>query len=147
MPFKESSHIFGKWNFLALILRNFLYSRKRKHRKNFLYFFKRKLSLYFTKRNFLIFRERYIQRPNIFRTRGIFRTVTYLELEAYSEPWFIQNPRHIQNTVKHLRWNVLQKQLPSALSYIPGNEAFLTNISLIFQKATFRAQKVKRNHS
>ena len=35
------------------------------------------------------------------------RTLTYLELQAYSEPWYIQNPRHIQNSVKHLRWNVL----------------------------------------
>ena len=39
--------------------------------------------------------------------KGIFRTLAYLELEAYSEPWYIQNPWHMQNTVKHLRWNVL----------------------------------------
>ena len=40
------------------------------------------------------------------------------------------------------------KQLPtSALSYIPGNEAFSINISLIFQEATFRARKVKRTQS
>ena len=63
--------------------------------KNFLYFLKRKLSLYFRKRNFLIFRER------------LFRTLTHLDLEAYSEPWYIQNQRHIQNTVKYRRWNVL----------------------------------------
>ena len=54
---KKSSYIFfyfRKWNFLALILRNF---RKRKF---FLYFGKqkpRKNSLYFRKRNFLIFQE------------------------------------------------------------------------------------------
>ena len=35
---------------------------------------------------FLIFRERYIQNPSIFRTRSIFRTLTYLEVEEYSEP-------------------------------------------------------------
>ena len=33
------------------------------------------------------------------------------------------------------------------LSYIPENEAFLTNISLIFQEVTFGARKVKRTHS
>ena len=35
--------------------------------------------------------------------------MAYLELEAYSESWYIQNPRRIQNTVNYLRWNVLQK--------------------------------------
>ena len=44
---------------------------------------------------FLVFRK-----PNF----HIFR-----ETLAYSEPWYIQNLRHIQNTVKHLRWKVLQK--------------------------------------
>ena len=40
------------------ILKNFLYFRKRKPRKKFLYFLlKRKLFLYFKKRNFLIFQE------------------------------------------------------------------------------------------
>ena len=56
-----------------------------------------KKSLYFRKRNILIFRERYIQNPNMFRTL------------VYS------NQRHIQNIFKHVRWNDLQKQLPSAL--------------------------------
>ena len=40
---------------------------------------------------------------------GIFRILTYLEQEAHSEPSYIQNPRHIQNIIKHLQWNVLQK--------------------------------------
>ena len=31
----------------------------------------------------------YFQNPSIFRTGSIFRTMTYLELEAYSEPWYI----------------------------------------------------------
>ena len=43
--------------------------------------------LYFRKCNFLIFLERHIQNPSKFRTRSIFRTLTYLELEAYPEPW------------------------------------------------------------
>ena len=42
--------------------------------------------------------------PSDFQNPGIF-----LEIETYSEPWYIQKPRHIQNTGKHLRWNVLQE--------------------------------------
>ena len=30
---------------------------------------------------------------------------------AYLEPWHIQNPRHIQNTAKHLSWNTSLKIL------------------------------------
>ena len=30
---------------------------------------------------------------------------------AYLEPWHTQNPRHIQNDVKHLSWNMLFKSL------------------------------------
>ena len=67
--------------------------------------------------------ERYIRNPNIFRTL------------TYSELWHMQNPRHIQNTVKHLRWNVLQKQLPSALSYISRNGTL----------QPFCAQKTEKN--
>ena len=36
---------------------------------------------------------------------GIFKTLTY------SESWNIQNPTHVQNPVKHVRWCVLWKQL------------------------------------
>ena len=39
----------------------------------------------------------YIQNLDIFRTRSIFRT------PVYSERCHIQNPRHIENPVKHLR--------------------------------------------
>ena len=35
--------------------------------------------------------------------KGIFRTLTYLELVGYSEPWYTQNQRYIQNFVKHLQ--------------------------------------------
>ena len=41
---EKDSLYFRKWNFLALILKKF---RKRKPRKNFIYFLKRKLFLYF----------------------------------------------------------------------------------------------------
>ena len=44
-PFTKSSYIFRKWNFLALMLRDFLY------------FLKRKLFLYFRKWKFLIYYE------------------------------------------------------------------------------------------
>ena len=46
---------------------------------------------------------------------------TLNDLSNNVEPWYIQNPRHIQNTVKNLRWNVLQKYLPSAL-LIPSSK-------------------------
>lgn len=62
---KKSSNIFRKWNFLALILRNFLYFLKRKlfyisGNSMFLYFRKRKFQtklLNFRKRNSFIFLE------------------------------------------------------------------------------------------
>ena len=38
-----------------------------------------------TLRSSLVFRERYIQNPAIFRTRGIFRTLVYLKSETSSE--------------------------------------------------------------
>ena len=31
---------------------------------------------------------------------SIFRNLAYLEREAYSEPWYLQKPRDIQNTEK-----------------------------------------------
>ena len=49
----------------------------------------------------------YIQNPDIFRTRSIFRILAYTQpdifrIPVYSERWHIQNPRHIQSPVKHL---------------------------------------------
>ena len=41
--------------------------------------------------------------------KGLFRALAYLELEAYSEPWYIQDPTHIQDNAKHLPCDVLQK--------------------------------------
>ena len=80
---------------------NFLYFKNRKPRKNFLYILKRKLFLYLRKwklrKNFLYFRKRkprknalYFRKMNLlYRGIGIFRTLVYLELEAYSKPWYI----------------------------------------------------------
>ena len=57
----------------------------------------------------------------IFRTRGIIRTLSNIYdgkfysqpcvTPAYLEPWHIQNPRHIQNTAKHLSRKILFKTL------------------------------------
>ena len=98
--------------------KNFLYFRKLlgASEKNSYVFLQRKLFLYFRKRkprrkSFKYKKTFYISGKETFLyfEKGIFRTLAYLELEAYSEPWYIQNPRHIQNSVNHLRWNVLQK--------------------------------------
>ena len=74
-------------------------------------FFSEKVSYIFSKKScseniFYIFSKKLI-----FRKRNclIFRTKAYTEPMAYSE-----------NTVKHLQWNVLQKQLPRAL-FSPQN--------------------------
>ena len=48
-------------------------------------FSKKSFYNFFRKRNFLIFQERYIRNPSIFRTRSMLRTLVYSEPEAYSE--------------------------------------------------------------
>ena len=106
----ELSYIFS-WE-------NFSYSSGNGNsQKNFVYFLKRKpllcfgkwkpwkKSLLIKKRNFLIFWEKYIQNP-------------YLELDAYSEPRYNQNLRHIQNTIKHIWWKVLLKFCRSCIYVI-----------------------------
>ena len=51
----------------------------------------------------------YIQNPDTFRIRCIFKTLGYSQPcyiqnpSIYSELWHIQNPRHIQNPAKHLQ--------------------------------------------
>ena len=91
----------------------------------------------------------YTQYPIIFKTRSIFRTM------VYSQPWHIQNQKHIynvmliQSTVKHLRWNV--KQLRSALSYILHIELFSisrNSLTLYFSyisRSNFPSSKRKKN--
>ena len=72
-----------------------------------------KAFLIFRKHNFLIFslkRFSYISEK------------AYSELEAYSESKYIQNPSHIQNTVKRSYLVHLKKFLQS--SYISGNITF-----------------------
>ena len=108
---KGISYISGKWN-----------------PEKFCYIFFKKSFSYFSwngnLEKFFIFQERHIQnlsitelfyilgnvyskpwynRTFIYFGKGICRTLVYLELEEHSEPWYIQN------TVKHLRWSVLQK--------------------------------------
>ena len=93
------------------------------------------ISYIFLKDSFFLFWNRKTPKKNpyisgkgtfLYFAKGIFRTLTYLEIEANSEPFYyqnpdifrtksifrtltqyMQNPRHIQNTVKHLRWNLL----------------------------------------
>ena len=80
--------------------------RKRESRKRFLIFQETE-----TPKKILIFQETeapkklsYSRKWNfLYFGQDIFRTLTY------SEPWHIQNPRHMQNTFKYLQWNVLQK--------------------------------------
>ena len=57
------------------------------------------------KQNFLIFQERYIQNPDIFRIRSKFRTLVYSKPEAYS--------KHCQTATME---SFVKQQLPSALS-------------------------------
>ena len=72
----SKSNIFSKESFSYI-------SENGKPGKNYLYFKRTELSYIFLKVFFLNFRRR------------IFRTLAYLEIEAYSKPWYIQNPRHI----------------------------------------------------
>ena len=41
--------------------------------------------------------------------------MAYSKLEAYSKPWYIQNP------IKHLRWNVLRIQLTAMIIFASYN--------------------------
>ena len=98
---EKNSLYFRKWNFLALKL------------KEFLYFLKRNLFLYFREQNPALFRPRqknknfsYFLEIKLFKKilyisengtllyfgNGIFRTLVYLELEAYSEPLVYSEP-------------------------------------------------------
>ena len=48
-------------------------------------------------RKFLIFS---LKKLFLYFGKGISKTLAYLELEPYLEPWYIQNRTHIHNTVK-----------------------------------------------
>ena len=88
---------FGKWNILAPRLKN-SYTFWSLSPKKFIISFLKKIysgkisyillknsCLIFRKWNFLVFRERYIQNPDIFIAGSIFRTLVYSEPEAFSE--------------------------------------------------------------
>ena len=97
---EKISYTPGKWNFLTLILKSFLYFRKRKPRKNFLYFVNRKLFLYIGKekpkkilyisgnKNFLYFTKQkllktcYISENRTFRARKSKVSYTFPDKEA-----------------------------------------------------------------
>ena len=71
---------------------------KRKSRKN-PYVSGNRFVLYFSKRNLLILQETEL---SYVLGKVYSEPETYLELEAFSEPWHVSNPRHIQNSIKHL---------------------------------------------
>ena len=98
--------------------------------KSFLYFLQKSFSNFFLKKVFPIFRERYVQNPGISRTRNIFRTLTNSKLEAYSATWYVQNLKHIQNTVKHL-WCFAKN------SYLVHFLALTIKNSVYFSKQNF----------
>ena len=91
---------------------------KRKPQKN-LYISGNGTFLYLRRRNFLILPEMelsYTSGNGIFlylRRRNFLilpeTELSYISGKVYSEPWYIQNQKHIQNTVKYLRSNILQK--------------------------------------
>ena len=70
----------------------------------------------------------YIQNPDIFRTKNIFITL------LYSECCHIQNPRHIQNPVKHLRWSNSRKQLMTIIIFTNYNYVCKACRVLFFMK-------------
>ena len=100
---RKNSLYFGKWNFLALILKNF---RKRKPRKNFIIFQEtgtlKKLLIFWEVELFSVHPEKisytsgngdferilYISGNGTFLyfRKGIFGTLAYLELGPYREP-------------------------------------------------------------
>ena len=70
--------------------------------------------------------------------------MAYLELEAYSESWYIQNPRRIQNTVNYLRWNVLQKSNYLAHFRTQARKNPLRKKFLIIREMEFSCSNIKR---
>ena len=115
---KKISYIPGKWSFLTLILKKFLYflkrmlflySRKRKPGKFFLYFLERKLfvyfrkrkprknSLYFRKRNFLIFQERIFRALKIKRTHSLKSFLFFREIKLKSLKNFLCFRKELTN--------------------------------------------------
>ena len=97
-------------NLLYFVKRKlFLYFRKRKPRKK---------SLYFRKRNFLIFRERYIQGLYISSTTSIFGTLVHSKPEAYSKHCQTSKMESFSFNIK--KYLIFQETIP----YISGNGIF-----------------------
>ena len=121
----SAPQIFSNKIFLYFFPKNTC-SEKVSYVKNFLIF--SQISPDFQKTEFSnIFLKKFF----LYFGKGIFRTL------AYSEPWYIQNSRHIQNNVKHIRWNILQKQLASALKKS-------SYIFLIFQERVHSSSSIKK---
>lgn len=72
---------------------------------------------------------------------GIFRNLAYVELEPYSEPWYIQN------TVKNLRWKFLQKN-SYLVHFYPQKFLMFPEMDIsspIFKEVTLLARKMENN--
>ena len=93
-----------------------------------------KVSYIFSKKAFPIFRKKNF----LYFGKGVFRTLLHLELQKHLELWYIQNLRHIQNTLKHLRWNLLLKQLVGALF-----KPMLKKKQLIFREMKLSGTNIK----
>ena len=160
---EKNSLYFGKWNFLAVILKKILYFLKE---KVFLYFLKRSLFLYFRKwiaalckpkprqmkqknspcKKFLIFREMELFKLKTEKKSLYFRKWNPALFSPRSRnkkhpPWenFLyfrkRKPRkNFWHFVKKSCSYVSGKQKPEKIPYTSGNR-------------TFRARKVKRTHS
>ena len=115
---KNSSYFSLLWKRFLHFLKKPLIFWKRKPRKN-LYISGNGTFLYLRRRNFLILPEMelsytsgngtflYLRRRNFLILPET--ELSYISGKVYSEPWYIQNQKHIHNTVKYLRSNVLQK--------------------------------------
>ena len=101
LPQENSSYISGKWNFLTLILKTFvyflkrklfIYFRKQKHRKHFFYFHKTKRFFSFRKRkprNNSLYLTKLIELSNISRNRNFKKVCIFWEINFLH--FFLQN--------------------------------------------------------
>ena len=88
---KSSFLVYVLASALKILLWKHIYFLKNLLWKCFLYLIKKSFSNFqdtelchiFFRKVFLLFQEKYIQNPVIFRTRSIFRTLVYLESKAY----------------------------------------------------------------
>ena len=80
-----------------------------------------------------------IQNPSIIPPRRIFRTLSCLWKQVYPvQPWYIQNPTHIQNPLKDLRWSVTK---------IVKNNKYLFKVLFLGSLASFQIRPSLNTYS